>query len=121
MEYLYEADPAAIRAHATGTLCDRYSLTPLGGSGGYLTGPEPVDSPWMKGFRVLGSGRFDLSSLRRMLRDLNSATPVLKQRAAAQDLQKLHKQLILDGSRQLLVAIYPVGKSLRHVILESLR
>jgi hypothetical protein len=119
--YFYEADPAAIRAHALGTLCDRFDLGPLADSGGYLTGSSEVDSTWLKAFRVLGSGRFDLSSIKGMLRNLDSATPVLKQRLANQDLQKLQKQLTMHGGRELSVALYPLGKSIRQVILEPLR
>ncbi len=118
--YFYEADPAAIRAHALGELCDRFDLRPLGDSGGYLTGETEIRSPWLRGYRVLSSGKADVSSTKAKLVELGSATPVVKQRAAGLDVVKLQKQLKMTGRRPLIVAVWPVGKSLRHTILEGL-
>ncbi len=119
--YLYEADPAAIRAHALGNLCEQFNLKALGDSNGYLTGDTEIQSPWLTGFQVLESGRFDAKTLKKRLAELGSATPVLKQRGTKLDLQKLQKQMILKGKRNLESAFYAVGNSVRHSILERLR
>ena len=116
--FLFEADPAAIRANALAELCRIHELRPLADSNGYLTGPSPTESPWLRGFRVLWHGRFDLPSLKRKLAELRSQTPVLKQRGAGQDLQKLQKSLILNGERPLQAAFYRVGKSIRVTVLD---
>jgi hypothetical protein len=117
-EYLFEADPAAIRAHALGSLHSRFGILALGDSNGYLTGPRPVASPWLRSYRVLHHGKADLKATRRKLDELGGSTPVLKQRGAGQDLDALRKLLRGDGKRELAVAVWPVGKSLRHTILE---
>lgn len=121
LAYLYEADPAAIRAHALGNLCKEFELVALSSSNGYLTGSAEIESPWLTGFRVLDFGRFDTKPLKGKLADLGSGTPTLKQRGTKLDLQKLQKQMILKGSRALEVAFYAVGNSVRQVILERLR
>lgn len=120
-EFLYEADPAAIRAHALGNLSEELGLVALSDSNGYLTGESEVQSPWLTGFRALEFGRFDQKILKKRLAELDSTTPILKQRGTKLDLQKLQKQLILKGARNLEVAFYAVGNSVRQVILERLR
>lgn len=121
LDYLYEADPAAIRAHALGNLCEEFELVALSSSNGYLTGSAEIESPWLTGFRVLEFSRFDVKSLKKKLADLGSNTPTLKQRGTKLDLQKLQKQMILRGNRALEVAFYAVGNSVRQGILERLR
>lgn len=119
-DYFYEADPAAIRAHALTELCQRFELVPIGDSGGYLTGGNEVRSPWLRGYRVLWSGKADNAQTRKKLDELGSSTPVIKQRAAGLDLDKLRKQMRTSGAKPLVLAVWPVGKSLRHAILEPL-
>lgn len=116
-EWLLEADPAAIRAHGLGTLSSRFNLRELGDSNGYLTG-EPAASPWLRSFRVLHHGPADLKRTTAALRELGAGTPELKQRGAGQDLIALRKKLKREGSRRVALAIWVVGKSLRHTVLE---
>jgi hypothetical protein len=118
LEFLYDADPAAVRAHALGELCARHGLTPLGDSIGYLTGSQEVSSPWLRRYRVLYHGKADPKGTKRKLRELNASTPELKQRAAGLDLVKERKHYPLDGKKEVSLAIWPVGRSLRHTVIE---
>jgi hypothetical protein len=115
-EYFYEADSSAIRAHALGSL----GLSALGASNGYLTGSTLVTSPWVTGFRVLYHGKADLKSTARVLTELGSAIPELKQRGIKQDLAAIRRSLTHQGRRITYLAIWPVGPSLRHTILERI-
>lgn len=116
--WLYDADPAAVRAHALGVLCKRYGLHVLGDSIGYLTGDREVASPWLRRYRVIYHGRADSKRTRKALTDLGASTPELKQRGAHLDLLQERKKYALAGSRVLSLAIWPVGRSLRHTVLE---
>jgi hypothetical protein len=118
-ECLYEADPAAIRAHCLGRLCQDLRLAPLGDSNGYLTGGARARTPWLRAFRVLRHGRADLKATRQALRLLEADTPELKQRGAGLDLAKLRRQFPSYGKRPVALAIWPIGRSLRHTILET--
>ena len=115
-EFFFEADPAAVRAHCLA----RFGLDALGSSNGYLTGSADVRSPWLKTYRVQYSGKGDLGSTRAALKELGAGKPVLKQRGADLDLQKLAREFKAYGSRAVYVAIWPVGRSLRHTILEEI-
>jgi len=114
LEFVFEADPAAIRAHALGG----FGLAGLGDSNGYLTGPSLVASSWLRAYRVLYAGRGDVRATKAELARLDSATPVVKQRGAGQDVDQLRKQLRFSGSRPLVLMLYPVGKSVRHILAE---
>jgi hypothetical protein len=114
-EYLFEADPAAIRAHALGAFTE---LTPLGDSNGYLTGDLVSPSPWLKQYRVLAHGKWDVKAVRRTLDELTAATPVIKQRGAGLDVEAVRKQLRASGERPVAIAVWPVGRSLRFAALD---
>lgn len=115
--YLYEADPAVVRAHCLATLAHDFGLEHLADSNGYLVCGHSVDSPWMVRYRVIESGRGDLREIRRRLAQLGASTPILKQKGAGLDLQKLHKALHSDGNLEVHIAFYRDGAALRHAIL----
>lgn len=119
-EYLYEADPAAIRAHCLGTLCETYSASPLGDSNGYLTSDLPAVSEWLRTYRVKESGNFDEKRVRRSLAALGGGAPIIKSRGVPIDMAKLTKSLTTPGPSQPIVVLYGVGKSVRFLIVEAL-
>ncbi len=119
-EFFFDADPAAVRAHSLGTLANRHGLCGLGDSRGYLTGSDLQASPWLRPYRVLYSDKADIAKTRKQLQQLGAATPEIKQRHAEQNGDQIRKALRGDGTRRLSVAIWPVGRSLRHTILEPL-
>ena len=110
--WLHDADPAAVRAHALGD----FGLAALGDAPGYLTGPERVESPWLRAYRVVDE--VAPKRLRVTLRDLGAAAPVLKQRGARQDLDRWRKELGRHGDRPLAVAFYTQGAKVRAAILD---
>ncbi|HVT12502.1 MAG TPA: hypothetical protein VHE55_09560 [Fimbriimonadaceae bacterium] len=113
--YLFEGDPAAIRAHCLGELCMHHQLSALGDSNGYLTGDSPVESAWLTTYEVLADHAADLKRTRSALKSLGGGTPVVKSRGAAVDVDRLRKDLRGEGE-DLYVVVYPVGSSLRHAI-----
>jgi hypothetical protein len=117
--FLYGADPAAIRAHCLGTLCLEFALSGLGESNGYLTGDQLVGSPWLDAFEVLAWHSADVRRTQSELKRLGGGTPVIKSRGAAVDVHKLRKELRGEGE-ELVVVVYPDGRSLKHVICRRL-
>jgi len=119
LAYLLEADPAAIRAHCLGTLCETHGAAPLADSNGYLTANEPSDSEWLTSYRVLDSGRFDERRVRRAL--VGAGRVVVKTRGVKIEVAKLSKALSSNGARSAIVVLYPVGKSIRYLIVKALQ
>ncbi len=120
LAFLYEADPAAIRAHALGALAQTHRLLALGDSNGYLTGEEAVASPWLTGYRVLGEFPLRESALRSAVRDLQGTVEIVKSRAKGVDVDRWRKLLTGPGERCLILAAYPIGARIRAVLLAPL-
>ena len=110
--WLHDADPAAVRAHALGG----FGLRALGDSPGYLTGPERIDSPWLRAYRIIDD--VAPKRLKAALKALGAAAPVLKQRGARQDLDRWRRELGRHGDRPLAVAFYVRGAAIRASILD---
>ena len=67
-----------------------------------------------------GHGHFDKKTLRARLRDLGGGTPIVKSRSKGVDVVQMRKDLMMKGSASPIVAVYPVGLSLRYALLERL-
>ena len=117
--YLYEADPAAIRAHALPDLGGELGMKLLGDSNGYLTSNEVAESIWLRRYSVIDQCPFDEKTVRSLLRKLGGGRPILKVRGAKIDVGSWSKRLTLPGDGQPIIAIYPIGKSLRAIILSQ--
>ena len=121
LRYLYEADPAAIRAHALSTLAKQLDLDLLGDSNGYLTSEGFVVSPWLRAYEVLHHGKADVKATKDAARRLGGHIAILKQRGAKLDLEDLKRKFKIEGSEALTLAIWPVGKSLKHTFLKPVQ
>jgi len=116
-QFIYEADPAAIRAHALGTLCAQYRLQALADSNGYLTGDHSVASSWFTAYESISEPAGDVRKLKSELQRLNASTPVIKTRTKAASVTQLEKLLKAKGDKELVVLAYALGKAARYVIV----
>lgn len=121
LEYLFEADPAAIRAHALGDM----GLLGLGDSHGYLTGSTGVESLWLTSYQVLWHGTWRPKAVKSYLLSENLYVESVKTRGVQVDPRAVQKMLNegkspkpKKGHDTCVLALYPVGKSIRSVILK---
>jgi hypothetical protein len=117
--FLFHADPAAIKARCLGTLCARHNLQALGDSNGYLTGPSPIESPWLCAYRVAYHGPADRKRTQAKLSLLDARIIEVKTRAVKEPADQIRSHFKPAGDRKLTLAVWPVGKSLRHTLVES--
>ena len=117
-EFFYEADPAAIRAHCLGSLCEMIGGTELGDSNGYLTSANSVDSEWLRKYKVLNFGAFDVKRARAALAEIGGGTPDVKARIGV-DVADLRRKLSQKGDASPTIALYHVKKSVRYAILKG--
>lgn len=116
MEIIYEADPAAIRAHCLPQLCESLDALLLGDSNGYLTSATFTPCNWTKAYRVLDRGAFDIKRVRGLLKEFGGGAPEVKARAKV-DVAVLRKRLTSDGSGAPTVLLYAVQKSVRFALV----
>jgi hypothetical protein len=92
--FLFEPDPAAIRAGALGLLAAEHGLWQLDEDIAYLVGDRRVTSPWLTGYRVLELLPFSLKPLRAVLRERGVADVIVKKRGSAVEPQALRRRLL---------------------------
>lgn len=107
--FIYEADPAAIRAHALG----HFEMPNLGDRPGYLTCDQFIVSNWLKGYRVLEVDSFDLKRLKRNLVSHQYGVAVIKSRATGIVPEMLIKQLPESGNELTTLIFYESKKKIR--------
>jgi hypothetical protein len=113
-EWVYDADPASVRAHALGN----FGMDAIGDHPGYLTSEELVESPWLKGFRTLEFGKWHAKDVRASLRHHGVEKAVLKQRGAGLNLDEVRKELKVGHEGCHAILFYRVDKSIRWVLGE---
>ena len=110
-EFIFDSDPAAVRAHALGN----FGLPQLGDSPGYLTGETTLDTPWLRPYEVLYSESGDFKRIKEFLRKNSLRVFEVKQRGAGIDPSTIIKQLKTDGDPVSLIA-WRVEKSIRYAV-----
>ena len=103
--YLYEPDPAIIRAHLVAEVATQISATQLDESIAYLSADHNVATPWARCWRVIEWLPFNLKRLRVRLRALGAGAITVKKRGSPLDTDTLAKLLSGDGTRPLVVVL----------------
>lgn len=119
-EFLYDCDPASVRAHALGALCGKHDLVPLGDSNGYLTSNHLVVSPWLRGYRVVTHGRGDAKATQSQLTRLSASISEVKTRGVKEQADVIRNRFKSKGDRSLTLVVWPVGKSQKHSLVEPI-
>lgn len=98
-EYLYEPDPAIIRARLIGQFARDHELGMLDERIAYLTGDAPLESPFVQGFRVREVLPASESKLKKLLKARNIGRLEIKKRGMDIDPAQLRKRLSLRGDQ----------------------
>jgi len=118
--YVYEPDAALIRSHLIGELALELNLRIFANEIAYLTGNEELDSPWLKGYRVLDNLVFDRKKLKSYLRERNVGILEIKKRGADITPEQLRRELVPKGPNSLTLIVTRVSDTHRVLVVESL-
>ena len=118
-EYIYEPDNAVVRSHLIGVLADSLHLGLIAPDIAYLTGDSLLESPWLRGFRVLETMAFDRKKLKARLQELGIGILEIKKRGSDVVPEVLRKELQLKGKRAATLIVTRVGDSHRALICEA--
>jgi len=104
-EYLFDPDPAVIRAGLLGHLGNQLGAVPVDHGVAVLTGPKPVRSPFTDCYRVEHAAPFNLAQLRADLRERQVGRVTVLKRAVDLDVNEVIRKLKLAGpeSRHLIL------------------
>lgn len=117
-EWLYEPDPALIRARMIGDLARQIGGRMLSPGIAWITADEPVDTPFAARFRVLEELPLHVRALKPALRAHNIGTLEIKVRGADIDPATLRRQLGLRGTESATLVCTRVGEYRRALLAE---
>jgi hypothetical protein len=105
LAYLYEPDPAVIRASLVRDLAAQLDAAQLDADIAYFTADTASDTPFARRWRVLEWQPFNLKQLRSRLRTLDAGPVTVKKRGSPLDTDSLARQLSGDGETPLVVVL----------------
>jgi len=91
--YLYEPDPAVIRAHLVEHLAVKLSATKLDPEIAYLTSDRQVETPFARAYRIDEAMPFQLKRLNRRLRAIEIGELAIKKRGFPVDPERFRHRL----------------------------
>ena len=91
--WLYEPDPAVVRAHLVGTLAERLCAAPLALGIAYLTADCCAPTPFATAYRILDAMPFNLKHLQKWLRRAGRRVEVVKRRGTPLDPDEMRRRL----------------------------
>lgn len=107
--YLYEPDPAILRAGLVTTLAAQLNAHQLDSDIAYLTSDSLTPTPFARAFVLEESFPFQLKRLRERLRALRVGQVTVKKRGSPLEPEKLIRQLRLDGPESRIVFLTHVA------------
>ncbi|MFF4620035.1 class I SAM-dependent methyltransferase [Nonomuraea jabiensis] len=97
--YVYEPDGAAIRAHLVGEVSGIVNGRLLDPMIAYITGDDPIDTPWAARYEIEDILPFSGKKLRAALRERQVGNVTIKKRGSAVDIERLRTDLRLNGEK----------------------
>jgi hypothetical protein len=119
--YLYEPDNSIVRSHLIGELADQIDGRLFAPEIAYLTNDLQIESPWLKGYRVLDNLVFDRKKLKSYLRERNIGTLEIKKRGSDIVPEELRKELSPKGEGAATLIVTRVGDAHRVLVAEAIR
>lgn len=119
-QFIYEPDNAVVRSHLIADLAREVGATLISREIAYLSSDKEIDSPMMRGFRVLDEMAFDRKKLKAYLRDRNIGTLEIKKRGVDVVPEQLRKEMSLKGETAATLILTRVGDDHRALIAQPL-
>ncbi len=120
LTFLYEPDPAVLRAGLVANLGERLDAAQLDPTIAYLTAPHLVATPFARAYEVLDQLPFGRKRLQAALDSLGAGEAVFKKRGSPVDTEALGRQLKLRGDRSLTVILTRVSGAATALIVRPL-
>ena len=118
-QYIHEPDNAVVRSHLIDILATETGTHTIDPKIAYLTSSAPVESPWLKSYRVIAELPFDRKQLKAYLKTNEIGTLEIKKRGADITPEQLRKELAPKGPNKATLIVTRVGSSHRVFITQS--
>jgi hypothetical protein len=105
MEYLFEPDPAVIRAHLVPQIASVLSASAIEPGVAYLTSARLQETPFASAYRAVDALPFDRKHIQRRLRALGAHISVVKKRGVPFEPEEVRRALAPCGDRPLVLIL----------------
>jgi hypothetical protein len=120
-DFVFEPDNSVIRSHLVGDLAIANNLHLFAPEIAYLTGSEPLVSPWLRSYRVIDNLIFDRKKLKAYLRERQIGVLEIKKRGADITPEQLRRELDPKGPNSATLIVTRVGSTHRVLVVEGLK
>ncbi len=107
--YLYEPDPAVIRAHLVGTLGRQLDALPVDPHIAYLLGDTLLPTPFAAAYEIWEQFPYSRKRLQAALSARNAGRVIIKKRGFPLEPEEIRKSLKLRGPEEVTVILARVG------------
>ena len=119
-QFIYEPDNAVVRSHLIADLAREVGASLVSREIAYLSSDREIDSPMMRGFKVIDEMSFDRKKLKAYLRERNIGTLEIKKRGVDVVPEQLRKEMSLKGEIAATLILTRVGDDHRALIAQPL-
>ena len=119
-QFIYEPDNAVVRSHLIADLAREVGASLISREIAYLSSDKEIDSPMMRGFRVVDEMAFDRKKLKAYLRERNIGRLEIKKRGVDVVPEQLRKEMSLKGEIAATLILTRVGDDHRALIAQPL-
>ena len=120
-QFIYEPDNSVIRSHLIGQLANQVGAHLISAEIAYLSSDCEINSPWLKGYRVLDNLAFDRKKLKAYLREREIGTLEIKKRGADITPEQLRKELAPKGKGAATLIVTRVNDAHRVLVCQPLK
>jgi hypothetical protein len=110
-KYIYEPDPAIIRAHLVNDLAVELNVTRIDENIALLTSAEQIDSKFCKTYQVSDVFKYNLKTLNNYLSSNDIGIVDIKTRGFSEPVEHFRKKLKLSGKQKAIFFIVRIGDS----------
>jgi SAM-dependent methyltransferase len=103
--FLYEPDPAVVRAHLVGAVARLVGGGLLDATTAYVTSDTKVRTPFARAFEITDAMPFSFKRLRQTLRERGVGSVTIMKRGSAINVEQLRRELQLKGRRHAVVVL----------------
>lgn len=114
--YIYDPDPAVVRAGLIDLVADRLGLARLDGEEEYLTGDSPTDSPFVRGFAVVEELPNNPRAIRKFFRESAFGQLEIKCRRIPIPIEEMRRQIPLPGDQPAVLIFARVQGKARAIV-----
>lgn len=117
-KYLYEPDPAFIKANLIDDIADKYGLSLVNKNIVYMTDDKKIETPILKRYKILKHTKLDYASINEILENMGIGKVHFKSRGVPVDMENIHKSIKGKGEKTGLVVLTKLCKVDSAIICE---